>query len=247
MSVKAIVSLVCLSIALFVQSSLCESSKRFKNTSAFSTRLNPKAFFSQACQDEFVYVVLYDLMNKKDQGYYLEIGAADPVANNNSYFFEKNYDWKGVSIEINERFLQPWIKQRINPLLIEDATKSDFVSILQSFPHDIDYLSLDVDGNYDYVLARIPLHNYTFKIITIEHDFYRFGNVYREKERAILNSYGYHLLCSDVIYPGLGAFEDWWIHPSAFESSDFLKLVSLDLHKKSYQEMVKILKTLIQP
>ena len=245
MNMKAISCLMGISIALLAQFSLCESAQDFNNASALSTKRSRKTFFSQACQDEFLDMVLYGLTNKKDQGYYLEIGGADPVANNNSYFFEKNYNWKGVSIEINERFLQPWIKQRTNPLLIEDATKSDFVSILQSFPHSIDYLSLDVDGHYDYVLSRIPLHKYTFKVITIEHDFYRFGNVYREKERAILNAHGYHLLCPDVIYSGL-CFEDWWIHPSAFESSDFLKLTSLDLHKKDCQEIIKILKTLLQ-
>src|ERR1700733_11032935 len=214
MNMKAISCLMGISIALLAQFSLCESAQDFNNASALSTKRSRKTFFSQACQDEFLDMVLYGLTNKKDQGYYLEIGGADPVANNNSYFFEKNYNWKGVSIEINERFLQPWIKQRTNPLLIEDATKSDFV------------------------LSRIPLHKYTFKVITIEHDFYRFGNVYREKERAILNAHGYHLLCPDVIYSGL-CFEDWWIHPSAFESSDFLKLTSLDLHKKDCQEIIK--------
>lgn len=160
-------------------------------------------------------MILYTLIKKKDQGYYLEIGASDPVANNNSYFFEKNHDWKGISIEINREHLAPWARKRKNPLLIEDATESNYVSILQSFPRIIDYLSLDVDGNYDSVLVRIPLHNYIFKVITIEHDFYRFGDMYRKKERAILSSYGYYLLCPDVIYPGLGPFEDWLIHPSA--------------------------------
>ncbi len=42
---------------------------------------------------------------------------------------------------------------RQNPLLIEDAMRSDYRQILKSFPKVIDYLSLDIDDSYDVVLA----------------------------------------------------------------------------------------------
>jgi len=195
-------------------------------SSTFS-ELKYQQFHSQADQDYFVYLLLYRLLDKQDAGYYLEIGAGHPSDINNSLFFEKNFDWKGVSIDVSNTYKTMWDSTRKNPLLIEDARKSDYTSILSSFPYVIDYLSLDIDADYDIVLKRIPFNDHIFKIITIEHDFYKFGDTYREKERKILASMGYYLLCPDV-----SAFEDWWIHPSAFPSDVFSMLASLDLNGK---------------
>ena len=189
-------------------------------------------FYSQASQDAFVHILVNDIEKKKDVGCYLEIGSAHPVNINNTYFFEKNYNWKGISIDLAIEYKAPWSGIRQNPLLTEDATKVDYYSILKSFPNIIDYLSLDVDGNYDTVLERLPFNEHTFKIITIEHDFYRFGDYYRKREREILTSFGYYLLCPDVCHPRVGSFEDWWIHPRAFSKEIFVELASLDLKQK---------------
>lgn len=107
----------------------------------------------------------------------------------------------------------------------------------------VDYLSLDIDGYYDVVLKKIPFKNYTFKVITIEHDFYRYGEVFRQQERQILSSLGYYLLCPDVSHPACGSFEDWWIHPSAFSPSTLQILKSLDLKTKDYKQLVQTVKT----
>ena len=198
--------------------------------------------YSQASQDQFIYNLLYTLLGKNNTGYYLEIGAGHPVEINNTYAFEKNYGWKGISIDISSQYAAIWQATRENPLLTQDALQVDYDAILHPFPQVIDYLSLDIDGNYDLVLQKIPLQNYIFKIITIEHDFYRYGNVYRAKEREILSSLGYHLLCPDVSYRGL-TFEDWWIHPSAFSNRMFSQLTSLDLEGKDHFQILDILKS----
>lgn len=201
---------------------------------------NQETFFSQASQDKFVYEILYKILHKSDQGYYLEIGASEPVFINNTYFFEKNLGWKGISIDISEAHLQNWNCLRHNSLLIEDATKTDYASLFLYFPQVIDYLSLDVDGYYDVVLKKLPLNNYIFKVITIEHDAYRYGDVYKKAERKILTSYGYYLLCGDVSSSGI-SFEDWWIHPSAFPKKTLKMLKSLNLHNLDHAEIMKIL------
>ncbi len=201
-------------------------------------------FYSQASQDEFVYTILYGLLDKQDTGYYLEIGAGDPIKTNNSYFFEKNFQWKGVSIDISNNSQSRWRSIRKNPLLIEDATQSDYASILQSFPRVIDYLSLDIDGGYDIALQKIPFNDHVFKIITIEHDFYRLGDIYREKEREILTSLGYFLLCSNVSYTGL-VFEDWWVHPTAFSPSLFSVLKSQDFEGKDDKQLIQMIQSKI--
>ena len=201
-------------------------------------------FYSQVNQDKFVYSILYGLLDKQDKGYYLEIGAGEPIHINNSYFFEKNLQWDGVSIDISDELAERWYATRKNLLLSEDATKSNYSAVLKTFPRVIDYLSLDIDGYYDVVLEKLVCSNHIFKVITIEHDFYRYGDLYRQKERKILTGLGYYLLCSDVSDNGC-AFEDWWIHPDFFPSSILSQLTSLDLRAKNYTEIMQVIRTVV--
>ncbi|MBI3508833.1 MAG: hypothetical protein HY069_04300 [Chlamydiia bacterium] len=208
----------------------------------FSQSLISQEFHSQAYQDQFVHHLLYKLLNKQDEGHYLEIGAWQPIYINNTYVFEKDFGWKGVSIDISDAYVPDWKKNRQNMLLIQDATEVDYNALLLSFPCIIDYLSLDVDGNYDAVLRKIPLNTYKFKVITIEHDYYRYGDVYRSKEREILSSFGYCLICSDVSMGG-DKFEDWWIHPDCFPAEIVMKLQDLNLHGKEYYQIIENLQS----
>ena len=202
------------------------------------------AFHSQARQDESVYTILYNLLGKQDAGYYLEIGAGEPIHINNTYVLEKNCGWQGLSIDISDDLMSRWYAVRSNTLLSKDATQLDYSSILERFPRVIDYLSLDVDGYYDTVLKMVMHSNHIFKIITIEHDAYRYGDIYRSKEREILTALGYYLLCPDVSNSG-AAFEDWWIHPNFFPSGLLQQLKSLDLQGKDSMEIVQNIKMLI--
>ncbi len=202
------------------------------------------AFHSQARQDQFVYTILYNLLGKQDAGYYLEIGAGEPIHINNTYVLEKNCGWQGLSIDISDDLMSRWYAVRSNTLLSKDATQLDYSSILERFPRVIDYLSLDVDGYYDTVLKRVMQSNHIFKIITIEHDAYRYGDIYRNKEREILTTLGYDLLCANVSNTGL-AFEDWWIHPDFFPSDLLQQLKSLNLQDKDSMIIVQNIKMLI--
>jgi hypothetical protein len=201
-------------------------------------------FYSQASQDEFAYTLLYDLLHKQDEGYYLEIGSSDPIKNNNTYFFEKNLNWKGVGLDIDDKLQHLWSATRKNPLLIQDATKADYRTILRTFPHVIDYLSLDIDGKYDEVLRQIPFDDYVFKFMTIEHDCCCFGDKYKISERQILTSLGYYLLCADVSFRN-NSFEDWWIHPSILPADLLSSLKSLDLKNKEHGQLLKAIQSLI--
>lgn len=199
-------------------------------------------FRSQCSQDEFVSILLYDLVDKQDVGTYLEIGAAWPEAHSNTYFFEMDKGWRGVSLEIRSGFKKLWhSSERNNTLLIVDATKANYGKVLDDFPPSIDYLSLDIDRDYDIVLNRIPFSKHCFKVITIEHDFYRLGDFFRKIEREILSALGYYLLCPDVHCQGL-LFEDWWIYPDAFPSDVLAVLQSLELASKDHRQLIKTLK-----
>jgi len=211
-------------------------------TAVFDNKSN---FYSQASQDRFAFLLLYPILDKTDGGYYLEIGAGTPSDNNNTYFFEKNFGWQGVSIDIADQYRNLWSSIRQNTLLIEDATKADYQAILKPFPRVIDYLSLDIDDSYSIVLKKIPFNDYIFKVITIEHDFYRYGDEFREDERRILTSLGYYLLCPDVSVFFNGnecVFEDWWVHPSVFPDDVFSLLKSLDLKGKNHGQLIETIK-----
>lgn len=203
-------------------------------------------FHAQAGQDYFAYLMLYEILGQRQPGHYLEIGAGDPIHINNSCFFEKSLNWHGVSIDIDPCFCAGWAAHRRNPLLICDATQADYTAILQGFPANIDYLSLDVDAHYDAVLEQLPLDQYRFKVITIEHDAYRFGDLYRAKEREILSNLGYHLLCADVTIAPDTVFEDWWIHPDFFPSDTLDALTALPLSGKDYNAMIHLLQDFLR-
>lgn len=194
-------------------------------------------FYAQISQDRFVYNLLYGLLDKRDRGYYLEIGAGEPRDMSNSYFFERYCQWRGLSIDIIPELPARWCRRRKNTLLIEDALKVDYSSHLRNFPRIIDYLSLDVDDYYDEVLKKLPFHDYTFKVITIEHDAYRYGDVYKDKERDILSSFGYQLLCPNVSKRG-ACIEDWWIHPGTF-SCHLPQMNLLDLNSKDHSYLLE--------
>ena len=196
--------------------------------------------FSQASQDRFVCALLPHFLKPQDPSYYLEIGAFHPIEINNTYFLECSLHWKGVSIDISDDYVGFWEVCRANPLLIEDALQSDYAAILSDFPTTIDYLSLDIDGGYETVLERLPFDRYLFRVITIEHDAYRFGDSHRQKEREILFRHGYYLLCADVANKGY-VYEDWWVHPSLFSAELLSKLSSLNLHGKEHTELLQIL------
>jgi hypothetical protein len=196
-------------------------------------------FYSQTSQDEFVFSILYGVLNKQDQGYFLDIGAGHPTGINNTYFFEKNFQWKGTSMDVVAEYASAWSSSRNNLFLLEDATAANFDKILEDFPETIDYLSLDTDGNYTTILRRLPWDKHIFKVMTIEHDFYRFGPAHRAEEREFLNSQGYYLLCPDMSNDG-NSFEDWWIHPSAFPPEVLANLLILDLASREHKDLVKI-------
>lgn len=200
---------------------------------------------SQASQDRFVYTILYGFLKQEGPGTYLEIGAGHPVHLSNTCFLETCLGWKGISIDNDTRYQLLWDDIRHNPLVIADATTLDYASILQNSPKHIDYLSLDIDEAYDVVLRQLPLNEYRFKVITIEHDAYRYGDLYRLAERHILTSLGYELLFPDVCSNGL-QMEDWWIDPSCFPTSVLSQLKKHNCFQKEHNVVTMLLSAILE-
>jgi hypothetical protein len=74
-----------ISFASALESSLIEMPVSSSRKHSILAQIDSIPFYSQAAQDKFVYALLYGLLGKKDKGYYLEIGASDPVRINNSW------------------------------------------------------------------------------------------------------------------------------------------------------------------
>lgn len=164
--------------------------------------------YSQCRQDLYV----LDKLENKTNGFYIEIGAYDPIDISNTYALEKHMKWDGLSFEASSGLIKKWENERSNKLIICDAARFDFTKcfIENKVPNTIDYLSLDIDDATLDCLKILPLKDYRFKVITIEHDEYSSGPHRKNAMREILFSYGYSLDVPDVKNDGL-IYEDWWL------------------------------------
>lgn len=169
--------------------------------------------------DDFVLSVLD---NKRD-GYYVELGGADPVEGSNSYKLETEYNWTGLSFDINEVHANKFNEIRRNPCLAQDAITFNYQKYFEenNYPKRIDYLQVDIDTGYTdggrpignpasslLGLLALPLTTYRFSVITFEHDaliHYKLNSV-RDAQREILDSLGYSLVQRHY-------HEDWWVDP----------------------------------
>ena len=189
-----------------------------------------KQFYSDAKQDQFA----ANILKFKKNGYCVDIGSCHSVNSNNTYYFQ-GLGWASISVEIKQEYNESYSTRPNGVHLNKNALEVNYKETFEryGFPKSIDYLSLDVDTVSLDVLRILPLDEYRFKVITIEHDAYLYGDKYREQQRAILNSYGYLLLCSNVYVEQSGyqgkqfPFEDWWIDPSEFDQ-ELIKKIKCD-------------------
>ena len=124
------------------------------------------------------------MLNGKKDGRYLEIGSADPYHGSNTALLEE-LGWTGLSLEILEREVEKFKEHRTNEVILCDATKYDY----QSLVGDFDYLQVDCEppATTYYILTKIPFDKIKFSVITYEHDHYTdMDSVYREKSRELL-------------------------------------------------------------
>lgn len=195
-------------------------------------------FYSQAKQDEFVLTILSGRRN----GWWLELGGNDPVKISNTYCLEHDYDWQGITVEMDPKWLPSYQEQRprMHPI-IADATTVDYSARLQflSAPKQIDYLQIDLEPKNRSpltaleILDKTVMDEYTFGVVTFEHDIYS-GDHHntRAESRKIFERRGYIRLFSDVFcYYEYQPFEDWYVHPSVINPFD-VKTIMSDSHYK---------------
>lgn len=176
------------------------------------------SYKGSSAQESFV----LDALDYKRQGFYVELGAFHSVDQSNTYYLEKDFEWSGVSFEIDEDRRKEFIANRKNKCY-GDALKFDYLKCFRELgaPEQIDFLQIDIDQEYGRLgrpngnpftcllgLISLPLTQYRFSVICFEHDMtmYFKNQTMRDVQREILDSLGYLLLVRDV-------GEDWWIDP----------------------------------
>ena len=169
--------------------------------------------WSQSFQDMFVLTML----DGKKNGVYVEIGADQPRVISNTYLLEKEFDWMGVSFELDGDKVSYYNTIRRNKCICADATEFDYKFLFdqRNYPKQIDYLQLDIDPAEGTLAAlkKLPLDDYRFSTITYETDVYSSGADIQDEQIEILKSYGYQLVAKNVKCEG-NPYEDWWVDPN---------------------------------
>jgi FkbM family methyltransferase len=195
-------------------------------------------FYSQAMQDNWVCEVL----NYKPNGFYIDIGGYDGVTTSNTYAFETQLGWTGICVEPNTDLYSMMRKNRRNNCI--NAAISDYNGICHfgndrivensntfvncytldqllinnSAPREIDYLSIDIEGDEHKVLSNFNFKNWDIKLMTVEHNFYLAGDTEKNKLFELLTAKGFirvvnNVVCSDS---GFRPFEDWYVNSKYF-------------------------------
>jgi hypothetical protein len=166
--------------------------------------------FSFALEDVFA---LY--LSNCLSGFFVDIGCAHPLFGSNSKLLE-SIGWSGICIDLLKH--PDWDRWRSTRCHTLDATAVDYDALFraENAPQLIDLLSIDVDNACYDALTLIPFETWHFKIVVVEHDFYR-TLALRDPEREHLKRFGYELVCSDVIHEPDKPFEDWWVSARHFE------------------------------
>lgn len=162
--------------------------------------------YSQAGQDEWV-------LSKFPKGYkgtFLDIGCSHPVELSNTYALEQ-LGWLGLLVDIDD-VTELVENHRVSPFKMLDATSYDFSGLLKHFDLEplVDYVSLDVDSATLDAVRNLLSNGIAFKVATVEHDRYRFGDERAKDIRRFLTKAGYTIERLDVSHQGL-PFEDWWV------------------------------------
>jgi hypothetical protein len=184
--------------------------------------------FSESYQDMFVLAAT----GGKREGKYVEVGAGNAEYGNNTVLLEREYAWKGISLELDEGLANNFNAQRANPCVIRDATGVNYTAFLDSIfdgEREFDYLQLDCEpaATTYKILLNIPFEEFKFATITYEHDHYTDpDDSYRAKSRKYLESYGYVLVAGNISPDDSPRpYEDWYVHPDLVSAETIEQLM----------------------
>lgn len=189
---------------------------------------------SQAGQDLLVYRLLVQPAGSAP-GLFLDVGASHPIEKNNTYELEQ-CGWTGWLLDNDANAADLCRQHRTSKVVCADATTFDYATLTDGTMRTIDYLSLDCDASSLAAVQAILKAPLIFRVITIEHDKYRFSGEMQRQTQQLLRAAGYELICEDVCDMDL-PFEDWWIQPYRVDVAIAYSLRSVG---KNWQEIVGV-------
>jgi hypothetical protein len=187
--------------------------------------------YSQSYQDMFV----LSMLDGKKNGIFIEIGAHDATFISNTFLLENQFDWDGISVDIEYSAQNSFINcRRKNDFILNDALKINYkdLFIKKKYPRQIDYLQIDIEPmtNTFECLKLMPLDDYRFSVITFETDYYdpntpkKTKDFIRNSSRDLLKSKGYKLIVGNICNTSTkDPFEDWYVDPFVI-NQDIIKL-----------------------
>ena len=201
-------------------------------------------YYGSCGQDQFALGIL---KNKKN-GVFLELGASHGRNHNNTYTLETFFDWKGLMIEMNPKYIDTYKEYRKNShYIINQAINIDYIKALEelNFPQDIDFLQIDLEPRNGSTTDIIKhFHNtgvfdkYKFATVCFETDIYDVNNFnlfnVAEISREIFNKHGYVRVFTNV-----SNFEDWYCHPDLVDI-DYINSIKTDEQLSWEQIITKI-------
>ncbi len=188
-------------------------------------------------QDLFV-----DHLLESNEGYFVDVGLYEPKFINNTYLLEKK-GFTGLLFDIDQYWIDLSKKHRAatSKAIQVDLLKKNFNELLleENAPKIIDYIDLDIDEGTVKVLKDIDYTNFSFKVLTVEHDYYAHGDESRSEIRNFLDSKGYQLVCGDV-GNNSGPQEDWYVNPSYVEKDKWEPLLCNDVKHTEIRKLMGI-------
>lgn len=185
----------------------------------------PTEWQSQAGQDRIVDWLF------PSGGFYIEIGAGDPVQLSNTAALE-SLGWRGIAVEKDEVLVKQHANARTHKCIHADALTIDWVQYLPEIPERVEYLSVDVDDDSLPAMANLFQHGVRPQFVTFEHNRYYAGDTFAFPARRFMANCGYDLLCADVrlLDRQLGEypFEDWFALPETAARAGAIRCHDID-------------------
>ena len=117
-------------------------------------------------------IKLDEIFNKKENGFFIELGAYDGLFQSNTAFFEKTRNWKGILIEPSFKSYQQCKNNRQNSLCLNYACVSNDYNeefVYGDFEESNPMSSINSERLSKQLLVKV-------KAITLENILNKFGN-----------------------------------------------------------------------